>query len=448
MAQDQVNAPIDGQEVAIGDYNYLGSIAGLADDRVFAELLRMPGFDGTNTYATILPYAPNTVVPIGLKPGTVQPSGHADGSVAIYPFRAVVGSRTAVGTIPKQNWWDIRSAVWTSATGASGSVVISPNPAGQPRWDFICATLTIDAPSGNQVRRIKNASSGAIAAALESTVLQTLAGVTTVTGAPSSTPAIPATPVNAALPGGGMIYYVPIAAVRVPSGFTSTSTVLSGDVRDLVPIAPGQSPTMGTGRMWPATGNNDIGGVYATDPAGPGFWNPATGGQRPGVFAPPSWVGKEERIALVDVVTAAHPSHANGAVIDSSIDWRNRIVRVMSVSTSSGGGQKFACDATGSTSRTPLAQQGQFTGAGFGLGITLGSDIQCGNSFVADASLVAGGSTVWSYQGSSTNGINNGAVVGLYVSQSDGLLRWYNNATASNSRWFLWIEATAQFPNY
>lgn len=447
MAQDQMNIVVDGQEVAIDDWNTLGTIAGLADDRTFSELLRIPPYDGTNVYRTILPYSQNLAAATIIAAGTIQPTSSANGSVLIYPFRAVIGSRVAVGSSPSLNWYDIRTAVYTSVSGFTATMAIAPNSSGQPRWDLFCAAVAIDVPLGAGVRRIKDASTDNVTSAAETTRLGTSVGVTIIQGTASATPSIPTPPADSAIGGGGTIYYVPIAAVRVPNGFGSTSTVLSGDIRDVVSISPSQSPTMGTARLMPANGNNDQTGVYATDPYGPGLWVPTSGGQRPGVFMPPSWVGKEERIGEVDVVNPSHQSHTNGAIVDSSIDWRGRIIKVTSVSTNSGGGQKFANDPTGSVLRTPFALQGQFNGYGVGLGDTLGADIQVGNSFASDATLVAGSSTVWSYTGFSGNGINSGAVVGLYVSQADGILRWYNNATASNSRWFFWIEATSQFPN-
>ena len=46
----------DGQEFQQGDMQTLSTVAGLADDRTLAEILRLAPYDGTNLYKTVLPY--------------------------------------------------------------------------------------------------------------------------------------------------------------------------------------------------------------------------------------------------------------------------------------------------------------------------------------------------------------------------------------------------------
>lgn len=412
---------MDGQEVAVADFNLLGSVAGLADDRVFAEWLRTIVFDGANTYKTILPYG--TLQIEGLTPGTavnfgtVQPTGSANGSVNVFPFRAVVGSRTSVGTSPALNWSDIRTALFTGAATLSQTLALAANSSGNPRWDLIYATVSVDTPSGTQTRRVKTPSTGVVTAQTVTTQLLNPVTVGQTQGTPGATPTIPALPSDS-----GGNYFIALAAVRVPNGFNSSTTIVNADIRDQVAISALQSPTTGVGRICPASGNNDQAGTYATDLSGPGAWAAGTAGQRPGVFLPPGLVGGEERVILIDANNSSHPSHANGSVVDDTIDWRNRFTRVEGQARTST--ELFACDPSAGTTALP------------NFALTALSAVYS-NTFKADAGLVAGASTLATY--------NTGAF-GLYVLASDGKLRWFTNGSVAN-RFFLWIKASTIFPN-
>lgn len=434
MAENQFNAAVDGQEFAIGDANALGVTAGLADDRLLAELLRLPNFDGTSVYKTILPYSQGVLTPGAsiVLPGTVQPTGSANGSINVMPFRAVVGSRVTAASNPLAAWRDIRSSVSVGASALAQTFALSPNSSGNPRWDLVYASVTVDLPSGGQVRRVKNPSTGAITAPVETTYLANPVTVTVLTGTPGATPSIPSLPDDS-----GGVYNIAIAAVRVVNGFNSTHTVLTPDIRDQVAVSPGQSPTMGTTRMMPASGNNDQSGTYTSDTAGPGVWTASSSGQRPGPFLPPSMVGVESRTAIVDLFTTAHPSHSSGSIVDASIDWRNRFVRVTAVASPN----KFPNDPTAGVNTVPQSTQGQMREL---VGTQI-SDYQVGNTFVGDGKLVSSRATVVIM--TQDIGLPSGAIVGIYVDSTSGNLLWFNNGTATNLRYFFWIEATAQLPN-
>jgi hypothetical protein len=100
MAEPIVSPTLDGQELEVPDIANLGAVAGLADDRVLAELLRITPYDGTNVYRGVVPFAVRSALGATSPGGTVQSSGIGNGSVVVNPFRAIVGSRNAPGTFP------------------------------------------------------------------------------------------------------------------------------------------------------------------------------------------------------------------------------------------------------------------------------------------------------------------------------------------------------------
>ncbi len=139
-----------GQEVQISDLNAMGQAASAADDQALAELLRLPWGSGSGANKFILPFAVHNI------PGaiawdqtpTVVPYG-ASGSVAIYPFRAVVGSRTAPGTSLSLAWADIRTAFFAGSAPGIPSVTVSlaANSSGSTRWDLVYAAVSVDGPT-------------------------------------------------------------------------------------------------------------------------------------------------------------------------------------------------------------------------------------------------------------------------------------------------------------
>lgn len=439
MSRSQANAAVDGQELAIPDWNAAGTIAGLADDAVISEILRLTPYDGTSTYKTIIPYGSlpieNSLGSTATNPGTVQSTGSANGAVNVFPFRGVIGSRTAVGTNPALNWTDIRSAVFVGGTTTLPQTIqLAANSSGNPRWDLIYAIVgPIDNPSGSATRRIKDPTTGVVTAVSVTTQLVNAISVTSLAGTPSSSPAIPALPADS-----GGVYHIAIAAVRVPNGFSSTSTIANQDIRDVVgdwrltagagqTVAPPSEAMFPT--VLPASGNNDRVGFYTTH-----FNWTGSSGQRPPPFLPPGMAGGRQIIA--EIINTSTPSHPNQGIVDDTIDWRNRMFWTICQFASSSN--TFANDPLGSAGSvipfwTPLAS-------------IVSSElvnIQVSNSFKTDAQLQSGGSTVFLLNSAtSPDGFN----VGLYVDQSTGILRWSTAGTGTSIYWF-WVMATGAFPN-
>ena len=423
MSENAYQPSQSGQEVQQGDVSQLGTTSGLADDHVFAELLRLAPYNG----ATVA----KAIMPAGFKgspdPGVVVPSGRNDGSVAVNPFRAIVGSRNTVAAPPSDlstdsdalaNWRDIRSGVFVgSATDLVQAFALAPNSSGNPRWDLAYAAIVPDTSGPSVQRRVKNPTSGNITVVTVPAYIYSPVTVAILTGTPGATPALPTLPAD-----GAGTYNIPIAYIRVPNGFSSTSTVATQDIRsttvngvmDYVDVRGGL-------KAKPCNGNNDENSTF--NAGGTFAWNPATTGSRPGPWLAPDWIGGSVFLANIDNVTGGSFSHASSGIVDSSIDWRQRWVKVTGVEST----PKFGTDPSATTGPTMP----------YGALVPI---ISLGNSCIADNVLISGCATVWG----TTVG---GATVGLVVQMGTGNLLWYVTGSPA-ARFSLWIEATGQFPNF
>lgn len=446
MAEKSIVLTDDGQEVEQADVNLLGATAGLADDRILAELLRLAPYDGTNTFKAIFPYSTHSGASThSIVSPVVQPSGSANGSVIVNPFRAVVGSRNLPSAAPSPAsptgdtnalaaWRDVRSGIFTdSASNLSRTVALAANSSGNPRWDLVYAQITPDAAQNTVTRRVKDPTSGAISTPGVPQYDGSPVTIGVVTGTPGASPALPVVPADAA---GN--YFIPLAWVRVVNGFSAGSTLQTVDIRSCVlghdgttPVSTFSNPSGGD-RLRPATGNNDTSGTIQTR-AFP--WS-ATSHARPGPFLPPEWKGSDGLIVEVDVsdASSANWSHNDGDIVDASVDWRKRVFQTLAVGSST---RFFANDA---------AHAGASMLPGPGVGAS-NYNTQPAHSFVAD-SIVSGTSALVSGQTQATiSDMDASGVVDLYVDMTTGALKIHLSGTPK-CRVFFWIQASGAFPNY
>jgi hypothetical protein len=401
-------ASANGIELQIADLAAIGSAAGLADDHVFAELLRLAPYDGSNVTKAVLPYgyraAAGTVLAatVSATTGTV---------LNISPFRAIVGSRTAVGTDALKNWRDIRSALY-----AGGTVTLDAGNPPNFRWDLVYATLTVDQPATSRSIRVKDASSSVVTN--QTAYINTAQSLTlhVAKGTPGSTPTSPALPADSP-PG----YNIPLALVRVGPG----SVVAAKDIRDCAPVVqPGGL------RCRPASSNAD-----QSDAA----WNNAYVGlvaSRPAIYLPRSMGGVEVIFVEIDCSdsTSANWSHADHGVVDDSADWRNRFFL------------SFA--SASSYLALPNVWANDPGGAGT---ICLPDQVPAfpvfGQSF-ADGDGIAAGPIIYSVTSTTLPSQWTGSgFVTLYVDLSDGKLKVHLGGTGAQGRVFFMVFATGAFPN-
>ena len=458
MSEPIYDPTIDGQEVQLTDYDLIGAVSGLMDDRVIAEILRMAPFDGSNVFKTILPYDSGSLPGGTATAATVAPSGLADGSVVVSPFRAIVGTRNTAAAAPSPNpagsyqssalanWRDVRSGIFIgSATTLTQSVGFAANGSGQPRWDLVYATVAVDANGPSVTRRVKSPSTGVVTPTSVPSYLNSPVSVSVVTGTPGATPALPSLPADAA---GN--YNIGLYFVRIVNGYSSGSTLLAKDLRAFGQTSNPQRFNRLHGAVFgAASGNNDNAGNSALA-AGPANWSP-TAHTRPGAFLPTDWGGSRTFVVEVDLSNAssANWSHANAGIVDNSIDWRNRIVRATMMCSLS---LTFWNDDTAVVgARIPVANNV--------LAATPTSVYtQFGNTRGQDNSLVGSSSTVVSATGSGsgvsnpeagtvpTTLLTNGTTIGLYVLASDGVLRLFVNG-APLAKAVFWIDVSGAFPN-
>jgi hypothetical protein len=445
MAEALVFPSIDGIELQLSDISNLGAVAGLADDRVLAEVLRLTPFDGANVYKAILGYS---IGAGGLTPSRqpiVTTSGAANGSITVSPFRAIIGSRNAPNTAPSPNpaagyqgnvlanWRDTRSAIFTGSTTAlTLAIQLAANASGNPRWDLVYAAVAVDANGPSVSRRVKSITSGAVSTQAVPQFLTSTVNVSVLQGTPSGTPVLPPLPADA-----GGVYYIALCYVRIPNGFGSSSTIATTDIRTAgFRRAPFRDLSSGF-RLEPATGNNDVDATYATN-----FPWVASTGPRPGPFMSNDWIGG--KMVAVDIdATAGNVtlfSHPQGSVVDSSVDWRGRRFLVFS-QAGPASGSKFDHDPTAKTFTIPSTPGGN----------AIGSYWEMASSMFADGRAVSGGATVSDLTNARNSGIASGAEVWLYTPMTGagaGNLLVNYNLTLPAARITYWIMASEQFPNF
>jgi hypothetical protein len=468
----------DGRELAQQDINLAAATAGLADDHVLAELLRLAPYDGTRVYKAIIPsgYRSTTGVP------HVQTVSPGTGVVTISPFRMVVGSRNAVNAAPNDNasypnpagdsaalanWRDLRSGVYVgSSTSLTGTLTPANNASGNARWDLVYAAITVDQTQGGVTRRVKNPTTGVLSAPTLPAFLLSPVTVGIVTGTPGAAPALPSLPADAA-----GVYYVALAYVAIPPGFTGGTTVLvtegirstticgsDGAGANPVPTAARFSP-LHAGRIRAANGNNDGNNagtgsisVYSDSSNAAQFYAP---NNRPNGWCPPDWVGGEEIFIQLDLLIAATASHVNGAIVDNSTDWRARIFRV-EASLDPGIAQfatSPACVGAGSGTSAavgvpycpnPIQTYGGSSPPYVTLANSLGLDAAIGGAS-SSTLLYLDGSTTTPYGVGALLGSSAANKVGLYV-DSTGAMRVFI-AGVPGASVFIWVRATGKMPN-
>jgi hypothetical protein len=415
----------DGQEVEQEDFTQVADNAALADDRVFAELMRVAPYTGTVSRG-ILPWAYD-----GIKSATVEGNG-ASGSVKVHPFRAFIGSTTAAGTDAVKALRDIRSALYTgTSTALDGTVNIAAGSGGGLyRWDLIYAAVAVEQNGPTEAREVKDATTGIAAAQNVAKDTRTTVTVSITAGTPhATTPARPSAPADA-----GGTYYIPLAYVRVPPAFNGTSMVAAGDIFEVAPKLH-LSRSNGSFTVQVANQGHVDGGSVLTS-AKLDTW--ATAGTRPPAYMPSLMQGAEVRLIPIDVRTGGSFSHASGSVVDDSVDWRKRAffwIANVYASTS-----KFAWEPA-ATVPVPVSVPGASAGVNdaFGSGQSIRND-DVGNTGAANAGRVC------ELAPAKLTAMTAATEVTLYVDDADGKMKVYINGTPG-VKMFIWVFASAPFPN-
>lgn len=430
--EKQVQILTEGDELQLNDVNRVGEAAGLADDRVFAELLRMKPYGSTQK--AILPYAVSGgAAYTGLTSTALVQGNTADSRVRVMPFRAFVSSLDNATTTEEVR--GIRSGLLAGSSTVYTIATIAANGAGDPRWTLVYAVVTPDASGVAENRYNKDPGTLVVTSNSRVTYLRTTVTVTTLDGATAATPTRPSLPADAA---GN--YYIALAYVWVPAGFGAAQTVLRQYIQE---VAPCLSLSAATGCVSLEVANQQFtaGGVVDT------LQLDATQQYRPGAYLPATMQGGVARV-LAFQVGLAPESHVDGSIADDSIDWRFRYfkwtVAVRNGATSASG---FASDrqATGAH----LCPSAIFSVLGAevttGMGQSFVNDTALGVAWTAAPVNPVGAAVYLNLTTVSALGAANSFAM-LFVDTSGRLI--FKMQAPVSAQILVWLEATAPYSNY
>jgi hypothetical protein len=273
----------------------------------------------------------------------------------------------------------------------------------------------------------------------ETVVTQVLTTVTlqVVTGTTAANPVPPAVPADTS-----NVYCIPLAYVRIPTGFGASSTVLTTDIATVAPLVGLH-----------ASANGALNGIAPNDAAistllsdfmNAGWKEWGSSGTRPPSFVPSTMRGGFEKmiVAHLNPLGGGVANYGSGDYVDSSLDWRRRLFRWSAFFSIS---HKFPWE-TGATNG------GMFGGIPDDEGASLRDTPKDGSaqSLVAD-SLVSGGPTPSSLlftTGTSFTSMPGGNSIQFGVDQTTGqLFVYWSGGIPTDSRIILFVKATGQFEN-
>lgn len=423
--ETQYEHPTNGAELRRQDLDSISANAARADDRTLWELIRtMPG--SATPDKLVIPYANRQLdAPSGATSNALVWGNTADAIVHVMPFRAIIGSRTVVGTSPIEHMRDMISGYHVGTSALYRSLTIGANASGNPRWDLVYATVTPEANGDTATILVKDPTTGVIAST-PGTVINTKTTVTVSVsaGTPASTPTRPNLPSD-----GGGNYYIALAYVYVPDGFDASSTVVRQRIHEVAPC-PVISPTIGAVNFAPADEQHKVGGTVDTqqsgdEPTGPNYY-------RPGAYLPSTMTGGEKIIILLQLGITPH-SHVHESYIDRSRDWRFRYFSWKAVgaqgSTSTAG---FASDRSASSSAVPSNLH--IVEHGFGHSFTPGA-------------IDAASQVVTLFDDTEHILEGTGATIRIECDSSGALVLNIVDGTP-NAQIMIWLEASAQYANF
>ena len=413
-----------GQAVYEGDMNLLGEEAALADDRVFAELVRMLPF-ATAASRGVMPFRTDGMMS-GSDPALpgqciVQP---AIGKVVVKPFRAFIGSRAVVGAgVEKANWRDIRSAIMVGSSALDSDVTFAATDGATQRVDLVYAAVTVDANDAGVTRKVKDGTTGLVTSNTVIVTKSTTIALGVVQGADND-PTLPTIPADAA-----GTYYIPLAYVHVPVSFGGATLLASNNIYECSPQITFAGST-GAAVIRPANGQWDPAGAVNTN-------FPFALSNRKGGHLPPTMTGGDEVLVALDLLTAIAPhySHVSGDIVDDSRDWTKRVWTWQMCAVGGGSSPTFPWVKSSIAPFVPA--ETAIVGAG-------GAASGFGQSMVQDYSASKAG--VLHVTPTQLTGMAATSTIDLYVDLTTGALK-IDYTNAPNIKGFIWLRASGQFGN-
>ncbi len=422
--QNLYEAPVDGIEVQRADLNTIAKEASLAEDRVFNELTRPTYNSVGNVDKKIFPYGLRRADLYGTytqHQGVLSPTGAANATVHIRPFRAVLGMRTS-DTNPD----GARSThVEAFTTSMQFAATVSSN-----RWDLVYARVNVDAAEPDANRYVKEAS-GNIGVQSVSLFKKTSITINKVQGVEASNPTRPSLPTDV-----GNSYYIPLGYVLVQHPHTLTSIIAANQIQECAPIA-GIAPAAGGCDVQPCDYASRA-AVSGGNTGIPNDWTPANG--RPREYLPTTMVGKVERFIALDFLGghASLPLNAD-TILDESIDWRRRFFKTTVCAYANGRIASVGNLAAVNTLPQPAGYDPTEAVTFMGQSMT--------NSLSAAYTIPGGIGRVATLTDSGVTLMASGSLIVLYVDSTSGALKVDVGSTNPTCILFLWIDATGPYSN-
>lgn len=419
-----------GIELTAQDWNTVTQLSSKAQDYVFAELFRMQPRGGA---------AAKGVLPFGFygfnsgTAGIVTVTGISSPTLLVNPFRALIGSNvTAPPASPLDSWREIRSVVAASPNPGDSFTysVTLPNTVSNNRIDLIYAHVTLSKVTSSQTMYERDPTTGVISQSTLTEQSDDTVAIAFVSSAEASSPVAPALPSDGTPTAAD--FYIPLAYCYIAHPFTgSMSNVRLQEVAPVIPI----SRTMGAGSLLP--GNQQ----YATSGAMLTATPFAISGipHRPETYIPPTMCGKEERLFCFRWDgNPKSPAVNTTAVIDNSVDWRQRLFKWRAYAVHNSGASSFPWAQATVTCPSAIPPGG--LGVNYQIGMGQSFAIDLAGIGIANGSCVALlGAAGMALTALSTN-------VFIYVDQTDGALKLLTVADPG-ANLFVWVEATGPYSN-
>lgn len=309
--EKQVKITAEGDEAQLNDFNRLGEAAGLADDRVLAELFRFQP-QGTLQKVIIPQGTSDWSAPSTLHSTALVQGNTADATIRVLPFRAIVSSLDTSSELEVVR--GSRSAIHVGGSNVWSQHAVAANVSANPRITLVYVALTPNANGVTESRYNRDPSSQIITSNARVTYTTTTVAIGLVDGATGVTPARPTPPLDAA-----GTYYISLAFLWVPAGFGALSIVNRQQIEE---VAPCISLHSSTGAITSAPANQQ----YAVNGSVDTHQTDSTQQYRNGAYTPSTAVGGAVRWIKIQL-SVTPLSHASGDLVDNSIDWRFRMFK-------------------------------------------------------------------------------------------------------------------------
>lgn len=422
--EQQYASPVEGVEVERDDFDLVSKNAAWADDRVLSELFRMLPVQSPIARGIIAASSYSG----GPMSAVVTSRATADARVIINPFRAVLGYSADVTTALEQ-YKNIRSVVFAASGSGNLFATLQLAAATNNRWDLIYARVDVDVDDAAVNRYVKDTSDNVASQSLSITKSTTIT-VSVVQGTEATNPTQPAVPADS-----GSAYYIPLAYVLLPAGFSLTTSVPDMNILEVAPILSIHRAT-GAASLRIATACFKPSGAIITNEG----WTPSSG--RPRGYMPATMGGKEEIVFALHLDNTAPPVSipldSTGVVLDDSTDWRSRIWKCFATAANAVRSAKMPWEDSGSA-WVPLGPNGQAPN------VTALFYNNMAQSFHATASVTK--AVLMHLTPSGTTEMATGSDLLIYVDVNSGKLMCDVGATDPQCQFIFWLEATGQHNN-